>query len=67
MVDGKIRLRLLVDQASVDIFGNDGQLYMPMASRLSESNRAWEIYARGGVARINSLQVNELKSAWIKE
>lgn len=67
MVDGKIRLRLLVDRASVDIFGNDGRLYMPMASRLSETNRSWDIYARGGLARINSLEVNELKSAWLEE
>jgi fructan beta-fructosidase len=64
LVDGKIRLRLLVDRASIDVFGNDGRLYMPMGVIVPENNRTLEIYAKGGAARINSLEVYELKSAW---
>lgn len=64
MVNHKIRLRLLVDRTSVDIFGNDGALYMPMANLVSQSNRSLEVYAAGGSAEINSLNVWDLKSAW---
>ena len=63
-VDGKIRLRLMVDRTSIDIFGNDGRLYMPMGVIVPEDNLSLEAYAKGGSAKINALEVHELKSAW---
>ena len=62
--DGKIRLRLLVDRTSIDIFGNDGQLYMPMGVILASKNHQLGISAQGGAAEIRSLQVHRLKSTW---
>ena len=64
MVAGRIRLRLMVDRASIDIFGNDGRLYMPMVIFAAEDNRSLEAYAKGGSAKIISLEVHELISAW---
>lgn len=66
-VDGKIRLRLMVDRTSIDIFGNDGRLYMPMGVIVPQDNLSLEIYAKGGTANINSLEVAELKSAWTRK
>jgi len=63
-LDGKIRLRLLVDRTSVDIFGNDGALYMPMGMIIPAVKTDLELYAKGGSARIDSLKVYDLKSAW---
>jgi fructan beta-fructosidase len=63
-VGGRIRLRLLVDRTSVDIFGNDGRLYMPMGVIVPSDNLSLAISARGGSARINSLEVRELQPAW---
>lgn len=63
-VDGKIKLRLLVDHTSVDIFGNDGALYMPMGMILPADKTALELSAKDGSARIYSLTIYELKSAW---
>jgi sucrose-6-phosphate hydrolase SacC (GH32 family) len=63
-VDGKIRLRLMVDRTSIDIFGNDGRLYMPMGVIVPQDNLSLEVYAKGGSAKINALEVHELKSAW---
>jgi fructan beta-fructosidase len=63
-VDGKIRLRLMVDRTSVDIFGNDGRLYMPMGVIVPPDNLSLALYAQGGSAKITSLEVRELKSAW---
>ncbi len=63
-VDGKIRLRLMVDRTSIDIFGNDGRLYMPMGMIVPQDDLSLEVYAKGGSANINALEVHELKSAW---
>lgn len=63
-VGGRIRLRMLVDRVAIDIFGNDGQLYMPMGTILKAENQSLELFARGGEVKIVSLQVHQLKSAW---
>jgi len=62
--DGKISLHVFLDRAAVDIFGNEGTLYMPMAKAFSLENRSLKLSCRGGNARIISLKVYELKSAW---
>lgn len=61
---GRISLRFFVDRRSVDIFGNQGRLYMTMASAIAPANRKVSLNCVGGVARIEKLQVHELKSAW---
>jgi fructan beta-fructosidase len=61
---GKIRLRLLVDRTSVDIFGSDGRLYMPMGVISPANKTSLEVYTKGGSAQLISLEVFELRSAW---
>jgi fructan beta-fructosidase len=63
-VAGHVRLRLLVDRASIEIFGNDGRLYLPMGAILKADHRALEIAAKGGTAQLRSAAVHELQSAW---
>lgn len=63
-VNGRIRLHVFVDRASVDIFANDGAVYMPMGIIVPADKRSVEVYAAGGSARINSLELYRLKSAW---
>lgn len=60
--DGRLTMRLLVDRASVEAFGDEGKLslsscFVPQAEGL-------EAYCTGGNVRIASLKVYELKSAW---
>ncbi len=62
--NGHIQLQVLVDRTSVDIFGNDGRVYMPMGVIVPGENKSVSITSRGGSAQIKSLQVYELKSAW---
>jgi len=62
--DGIIKLQILVDRTSIEIFVNDGEYFMPMGSIPDDSNKSIGVYAKGGEARIKSLDVNELKSAW---
>jgi len=54
---------MLVDRTSIDIFGNDGSLYMPTFVFVPADNLSVEIYSKGGSAKINSLEVYQLKSA----
>ncbi|MGO9200787.1 MAG: glycoside hydrolase family 32 protein [Limisphaerales bacterium] len=63
LVDGKVRLHLFVDCASIDIFGNNGSLYMPIGVILPPDNTSLDLYVRGGEARIHSLEVFQLNSA----
>jgi sucrose-6-phosphate hydrolase SacC (GH32 family) len=63
-VGGKISLHLFVDRRSVDIFGDHGRLYLPMASALSPENHSLQLSCQGGTGSIVLLKVYELKSAW---
>jgi sucrose-6-phosphate hydrolase SacC (GH32 family) len=64
LVDGRIKLRFLIDRASVDIFGNDGLLYMPMGVVVPADDTSLELRVQGGTARLQSLEIHDLQSAW---
>ena len=61
---GRIRLRILVDRASIEIFGNDGRLYLPIGTLLPEGGRSLELLTRNGSAVVETLTVREVKSIW---
>ncbi|MHC4426426.1 MAG: GH32 C-terminal domain-containing protein, partial [Planctomycetota bacterium] len=62
--DDKIRLELLVDRTSIEIFGNDGGMYMPIGVILADNSKSIEIFTKGGNTKLESLEVVELSSAW---
>jgi len=64
--DGKIVLEILVDRNSIEIFGNEGRVYMPMGQILPEANKALELFSRGGEVKVDQLDIYELKSIWNK-
>ncbi len=63
-VNGRIRLQFLVDRTSLEIFGNDGLLYMPMAVLPKQTDQSLRLSCKGGTAQIVSLEADELKSIW---
>ena len=63
-IDGKIKLRMLVDRPSVEIYANDGRIYMPMQAVRDLDNKSLKIYSKGGNAHIEELTVYEVKSIW---
>ncbi|MGQ9632389.1 MAG: glycoside hydrolase family 32 protein [bacterium] len=63
-VDGKIRLQILVDRTSIEIFGNDGRIAMPIGVIPEDGDRSLEVYTEGGITLVNSLEVYELRSIW---
>jgi sucrose-6-phosphate hydrolase SacC (GH32 family) len=64
LIDGRIRLRVFVDRTAIDVFGNDGRLYMPMGVDLTGGEPTLSLRAEGGDAVIRTLEVHELASAW---
>jgi sucrose-6-phosphate hydrolase SacC (GH32 family) len=62
--DGHVRLRLLVDRASIEIFGNDGQVYMPMGSVLDPQKSTLALSVKGGTARKVTFKGYALNSIW---
>ena len=61
--DGEICLEVLVDRTSIEIFGNDGRIYMPIGVILPDEGTV-DLIARGGDVRVRSLEVYELSSIW---
>ena len=63
--EGLLRLRILVDVNTVEIFANGGEVYMPMRSvDTRRKDKSIGIYATGAPVDVISLHVRELKSAW---
>ncbi len=60
---GKIALRILVDRLSVEIFANNGQVYMPMSHVYDAELPSFTVTASEHVT-IDQLTVHELASAW---
>jgi sucrose-6-phosphate hydrolase SacC (GH32 family) len=61
--NGKVRLHAFVDRRSVDLFGNDGRLYMPMGTPIDPKNLNVAVVASDG-AKIDSVDLYELNSSW---
>jgi hypothetical protein len=62
--DGKVRLRILVDRGSIEIFGDDGRVALVVGVIPPDADHSLGLFARGGEARVRSLEVFELSSAW---
>jgi fructan beta-fructosidase len=63
-IGGRIKLRILVDRASVEVFANDGRVAASLCFLPAEGSKPLELSCDGGTAKIISLKVHELKSAW---
>jgi hypothetical protein len=58
---------MLLDRASLDLFGAGGATYMPMGVIVAAENRALALTASGGAATIRRLVVYPLRSAWTEQ
>jgi fructan beta-fructosidase len=63
-VGGRIELRLLVDRTSIEIFANRGRIVMSFCFLPNLADRSLGVSTQGGEAKIVSLTVRELESAW---
>jgi sucrose-6-phosphate hydrolase SacC (GH32 family) len=63
-MEGRVRLRLLVDRGSIEAVGNDGRVALSAGIQPADDDRSLTVFARGGAAEVRALEVAELKSAW---
>lgn len=62
--EGKLRLTIYCDRAGLEVFASDGLCYMPMPFIAKADNWDLGLTVNGGVAKLSSLEVYELRSAW---
>ncbi len=63
-VGERIRLRVLVDRGSIEIFGNDGRVTISAGATPNPTDGNVELSTKGGDLIVYSLNVAKLKSAW---
>jgi fructan beta-fructosidase len=62
--EGRVRLKILVDRGSIEVFGNNGRVALSVAAIPAAGNRKVTLFARGGEAYFRSIVVDELGSSW---
>lgn len=62
--EGLVKLRILLDRGSVEVFGNDGRVAISVGIAPEAANRSLGVRSIRGAARLKSLEVFELESAW---
>jgi fructan beta-fructosidase len=63
-VDGVLRLRILVDRASLEVFGADGLIALPIGVIPPDYDLTLCLCVKGGPALARALAVYELDSVW---
>lgn len=61
LINGKLKLLIYVDRTGLEIFVNDGLVFMPVNYNLAAGNKSLAVSVKGGTAKINNLEVYELK------
>jgi len=59
-----IKLQILVDRSSIEVFGNDGEIAMTSCFLAKPGNKDLALRSTGGTIRVVWMQVYELESAW---
>ncbi|QEL18935.1 glycoside hydrolase family 32 protein [Limnoglobus roseus] len=63
---GKLRLTVLADRTSYEIFAADGLAYVPIPVIPKAEDKSLSLTVTGGTAKLESGDVGELKSIWSK-
>ena len=62
--DDVLTLRILVDELSLELFADDGLVYLPLSLPFSPQNEAVTLAVRGGNALAERIDIAEIKSIW---
>jgi sucrose-6-phosphate hydrolase SacC (GH32 family) len=62
--EGRVTIELLVDRPMLEITGNDGRIYLTKPRSAHDPIDEVQVFAEGGGAELESLDVYELKSIW---
>ncbi|MBN1505364.1 MAG: DUF4980 domain-containing protein [Sedimentisphaerales bacterium] len=64
LADGLLRLELLVDRTSVEIFAADGRVYMPISVIPPDGDKSLQVSADAAPLHVDTLEVHPLRSVW---
>jgi fructan beta-fructosidase len=65
IINGRIQLRILVDKTSIEVYANNGEIFMPLAAFPEDDvKKDLELFTEGGTAKVKMLAVREIKSIW---
>jgi len=59
-----IKLRILVDRTSLEVFANDGEVSMSSCFLPGDKDTGLELFVKGGDLQVMNLKVRKLKSIW---
>jgi len=62
-LENKIKLQILIDRTSIEVFGNEGLLSMNSCILPDLNDPGIDVYALGGEVLISSMNIYELHSA----
>jgi fructan beta-fructosidase len=62
--DGRVKLQILVDRGSIEVFGNSGRVAIAAHALAKEDNREFALWTRGAKINVPLLVVNELTGTW---
>jgi len=64
-INGAISLEIICDRQTIEIFGNGGQLYMPIAGAgFNATNNVLSLTSQGATTAFSNLTVYKLRSIW---
>lgn len=64
-IDGKLRLRVLVDRTSIEVFGNEGEVVLTSNFMPDLNNLSYSLIAKDRIT-LSKAEVRTLKSIWTK-
>ena len=61
---GKVRLRILVDWSSVEVFAGRGHVTVTDQVFPRATSDGVQVFAKGGSVKVESLEIRPLRSSW---
>ncbi len=62
----RIKIRLIIDRGSVEVFANQGEVSISMLYYPDPSDMNLEFFSVGGSAEIDFMEAYRLESIWLK-
>jgi fructan beta-fructosidase len=64
--DQKIKLKMIIDRGSVEVFVNEGELSFSNLFYPDPANMNFKLFSTGGICKLVNMEVYRLSSIWLK-
>ena len=62
--DGSIKIEILIDRSSIEIFANDGEVVLSSCFTPEEKDKILTFWTQGGEVMVDEMEAYELKTVW---